>query len=176
MSSTGETTDGQGQSLRLLSTRAPWSSTDRRRRGPQLARSEVSISEPGSSAPRRSGIARSWNTSARHKQPYTDTARAYEPSPLAAPGRQGGVSPPDRGAESLVGGRRPGRRRLADRDRQNAPRQHGHRAGRPAHAGHHPHHRPDEPVVRRAHPQLRRRRRSARRRLLRHSAADRDNL
>ena len=95
---------------------------------------------------------------------------------MAAPGRQGGVPAPGRGAEGLVGRRRPGRRRPADRDRQDAPRQHGHRAGRPAHAGHHPHHRPDEPVVRRALAQLRRRGRAARRRILRHPAADRDDL
>ena len=38
----------------------------------------------------------------KHKQPYKDTARAYEPIPVAAPGHQGGVSPPGRGAQSLV--------------------------------------------------------------------------
>ena len=112
----------------------------------------------------------------KHKRPYTDAARAYEPAAVAAPGRQGGVPAPGRGPEGLVGSRRPGRGRPADRDRQDAPGQHGHRAGRPAHPGHHADDRPDEPVVRRAHAELRRRGRPARRRLLRHPAADRDDL
>ena len=39
----------------------------------------------------------------QQKREYHDDARAYEPSAVAAPGRQGGVPAPGRGAPGLVG-------------------------------------------------------------------------
>ena len=115
----------------------------------------------------------------KHKQPYTDTCPCLRTSsPVAAPSCRRGVSTPGRRAESPVGRRRPGRRRSADRDRQDAPRQHGRSPSGPGW--------PTLVItptidlmnqqVRRAHPQLWRRRRAIGRWLLRYPAANRDDV
>ena len=114
--------------------------------------------------------------SAATQTPYQDAARAYEPTPWrlqvakdAFPHQVEGLNAwwqaGGRGVVVLPTGT--GKTHLANLC---------HRAGRPAHPGHHAHHRPDEPVVRRAEAQLRRRGRPTGRRLLRHPAADRDDL
>ena len=176
MSSAGETTNGQGQSMRLLFDA-----------GTLVVEGLTADEEPNLPGVKFDFRTRQFRAEAiwyRDDRRAPAQAEAAVPGrragvravAVAAPGRQGGVPAPGRGAEGLVGDGRPGRRRPADRHRQDAPGQHGHREGRPAHAGHHADHRPDEPVVRRADAQLRRRGRPARRRLLRHPAADRDDL
>ena len=93
--------------------------------------------------------------------PADAVAAAHQPRPLPAP---------DRSPANVVEGRRPRRRRAADRHRQDLPRHPRHQQDRPARPRRDADHRPAQSVVRRIARRLRRPHRPARRRLLRHSS------